>query len=94
MNRHRRVFVWAAAFVLCGGLAAAQDDLSSPKLRIEWTAFKKLYDAKNVVVIDVRDPISYESGHIPGARLIPYDQVAKHIAELKRVKQPIVVYCA
>ncbi|OFW09102.1 MAG: hypothetical protein A3H96_11920 [Acidobacteria bacterium RIFCSPLOWO2_02_FULL_67_36] len=94
MKRHNRAFACIAALVLFGGAAAAQDDLSSPKLRIEWTAFKKLYDAKSVVVVDVRDAISYESGHIPRARLIPYDQVEKRVAELKKIKQPIVLYCA
>ena len=96
MNRHYLSFLLIAAVVLSSAaiVAAQEDDVASPKLRIEWAAFKKLYDAKKVVVIDVRDPISYDSGHIPGARLIPWDHVEEHVAELRKIKQPIVVYCA
>ena len=34
------------------------------------------------VVIDVRTPEEYASGHIPGAVNIPFDQVARRIAEI------------
>jgi 3-mercaptopyruvate sulfurtransferase SseA len=78
--------------------AAAQgspdDQLASPKLRIDWTEFKKLYDAKSVIVVDVRDAPSFEAGHIPGARSIPLDRVEATAAELKKLGKPIVTYCA
>ena len=98
-----RTFAIAVALALVAPLALATrasaqatpgDDLASPKLRIEWTAFKPLYDARGVVVIDVREAVSYESGHIPGARSIPWDQVGGRVAELKRLGKPIVLYCA
>ena len=34
------------------------------------------------VVIDVRTPEEYAAGHIPGARNIPFDQVAERISEV------------
>jgi rhodanese-related sulfurtransferase len=74
--------------------AAQEDDLSSPKLRIAWAEFKKAYDEGKVVVIDVRGDASYQAGHIPGARPIAYDVVEKHAKELKKLKKPIVLYCA
>lgn len=78
--------------------AAAQgspdDQLASPKLRVEWAEFKKLYDAKGVIVVDVRDTPSFEAGHIPGARSIPLDKVEASAAELKKLGKPIVTYCA
>ena len=98
-----RTFAIAIAVALIAPLAFAtrasaqaspEDALASPKLRIEWTAFKPLYDARRVVVIDVREAVSYEAGHIPGARSIPWDQVGGHVAELKRLGQPIILYCA
>jgi 3-mercaptopyruvate sulfurtransferase SseA len=93
----------AIALALCvagliGSAVAAQtsqeDDLSSPKLRIAWDEFRKLHDAGKVVVIDVRGDVPYRAGHIPGARSIPYDQVDRHAPELKKLKKPIVLYCA
>lgn len=93
----------AIALALCaagliGGAIAAQtsqeDDLSSPRLRIAWAEFKKLHDGGKVTVIDVRGDVPYRAGHIPGARSIPYDQIDRHAAELKKLKTPIVLYCA
>jgi len=82
----------AAVFVTT---AAAQDEeLASPKLRVDWTAFKAKYDAKAIVVIDVRDTTSYEIGHIPGARSIPLPDIEREINHLKTITKPIVVYCA
>ena len=71
-----------------------EDALASPKLRIDWSEFKKLYDSKQVAVVDVRDPISFEAGHIPGALSVPLSQVEPRAAELKKLGKPIVLYCA
>jgi rhodanese-related sulfurtransferase len=92
----RRFLVLAAAALVlgCSGAVAQEDALSSPKLRIGWDEFKKLYDENKVVVLDVRGEGAYQTGHIPGARSIPLDDVEKRIAELKKVKKPIVTYCA
>ena len=91
----------AIAAVLLAGIAGiqvsegAQDAvLGSPKLRIEWAEFKKQYDQQHVVVVDVRDGAAYEAGHIPGARSIPLDDIPRRAAELKKLKTPIVLYCA
>jgi rhodanese-related sulfurtransferase len=92
----RRWFVLAAAALVigCSGSFAQEDDIYSPKLRIAWDDFKKLYDAQNVVVVDVRDEGSFQISHIPGARSIPLAEVEKRIPELKKLKKPIVTYCA
>ena len=74
--------------------AMQADDLASPKLRIPWAQFKQLYDDQKAVVIDVRDAESFAAGHIPGARLVPLDQVEARAAELKKLNRPILVYCA
>ena len=73
---------------------AQEEELASPKLRISWSDFKRLYDAHALVLIDVRSGESFEAGHIPGARSIPLPDVEKKITELRRLKKPIVLYCA
>jgi rhodanese-related sulfurtransferase len=89
------MLMMAAALVLgCSGAVAQEDDISSPKLRIGWDEFKKLYDENKVVVVDVRGEAAYQTGHIPGARSIPLGDVEKRIVELKKLKKPIVTYCA
>ena len=71
-----------------------EEDTSSARLRIDWKEFRKLYDSNTLDLVDVRGDVSFESGHIPGARSIPLDQIGKHIGELRRSRKPIVLYCA
>lgn len=44
-------------------------------------------------VVDVREPHEYVDGHVPGARLVPMDQVAAHAPRLSRTR-PVYVICA
>lgn len=94
MTRRFLLVATATLLVSCSGAAAQDDDIYSPKLRVAWEEFKKLYDDKNVVVIDVRDEGSFQNGHIPGSRSIPLDDVEKRIPELKKLKKSVVTYCA
>jgi predicted sulfurtransferase len=83
-----------AVAALLAAVPAQDDPLASPTLRIEWRDFKTLYDAKHMVVIDVRDAGSYGAGHVPGALTVPLDQIDTRVGELKKLKKPIVLYCA
>jgi len=49
--------------------------------------------ADGAVVIDVRDPDEYVSGHLPGARLIPLGQLSDRVAEVPH-GQRVYVVCA
>ena len=93
MQRTLRLIVCLAALAVAG-VASAQEDISSAKLRISWEDFKKQYDKNEVVVIDVRSAEAFELGHIPGSRSIPLDKVEQHVEELKAVTKPVVAYCA
>ncbi len=48
--------------------------------------------AGDVVVLDVRPPEEYESGHIAGARSVPLEELEAHLAELPPGKD-VVAYC-
>jgi phage shock protein E len=48
--------------------------------------------ASRVLLLDVRTPQEYAEGHIPGAELIPYDELAAKFKEADKGR-PIVVYC-
>jgi len=45
-----------------------------------------------VVVLDVRPPSEYTTGHLPYAQSMPMDELKKRLAELPRDK-PVVAYC-
>jgi metal-sulfur cluster biosynthetic enzyme/rhodanese-related sulfurtransferase len=47
-----------------------------------------------LVVLDVRTPAEFASGHIPNARLVPVDELEDRLAELPPKDAPILVHCA
>jgi len=80
-----------------GGQSA--DAIDAP--RISMQEFKKLVAAKNVVVVDTRNPDEFNAGHMAGALFLPlegrltwpeeYEPLVKQLIESKK---PVVAYCA
>lgn len=46
----------------------------------------------NELILDVRTPEEFKSGHVPGSRNIPFDEVEKHAADLKKYAR-IYIHC-
>ena len=66
MKRLNTIIVWAIVFFLQSQLLV-QLFAAEPE-RISLAALKRLLDAKEeVILIDVRNPLDYNLGHIPGA---------------------------
>jgi rhodanese-related sulfurtransferase len=86
----RRLALAFVLFAAAGTLAAAQEAAE----RIELAEFQKLHSENKVLVVDVRDEGSFESGHIPGAINIPLGTEDRRLLPLKTEKRPIVTYCA
>ena len=84
-----------AAILLTAGLsmpllaAQAQD---VPRISID--AVKPLMAKKQVLLIDVRDPMSFGEGHLPGAINVPFDFLPDHAEAWKKDKRQLVTYCA
>lgn len=57
--------------------------------------FKKRWDQNpNLCLIDVREPDEWQEAHIPGAKLIPKDELPKVATSiLKEQNQPIYLHC-
>jgi rhodanese-related sulfurtransferase len=54
----------------------------------------QLINRHNGVVVDVREPNEFSTGHIPNATNIPLGSIAGRLSELKKFKEkPIVVCC-
>ena len=56
---------------------------------------KEIMDTeKNYIILDTRTQEEYDEGHIPGAILIPYDEIGEKAEELLPDKtQLLLVYC-
>ncbi|MDD4818177.1 MAG: rhodanese-like domain-containing protein [Victivallaceae bacterium] len=51
-------------------------------------------DSENMVIIDVRTRDEYAAGHLPNARLMPYDRIGEMIGDAVADKNAeIVLYC-
>jgi len=85
----RRTLATAAllAFAACGGGATADAGEVSAEQVLASRA-----DAAPPLVLDVRTPEEYASGHVPGAINIPIDQLAARTGELDAQRE-VVVYC-
>jgi rhodanese-related sulfurtransferase len=55
----------------------------------------QLINRQDAVIVDVREPAEFKSGHIPNARNIPLGQVSDRLKELEKFKaRPILLTCA
>ena len=62
--------------------------------RITIDEVKKLMAANQVLLIDVRDPMAFADGHMPGAINVPFDHLPNHVDAWKKEKRLLVTYCA
>ena len=63
--------------------------MSAPEVDIEQAEAAR---AAGVPLIDVRQPEEYEAAHVPGARLIPLNDVVARLAEVP-TEGPVHVIC-
>ena len=56
---------------------------------------KNRMDTRNVVVLDVREQEEYDTGHIPGAVLLPVDTISADTAAavIPETNTAVLVYC-
>jgi thioredoxin 1 len=63
-----------------------------PELEVDLDTFAQAH-AAGAVVLDVRNPDEYESGHVPGAKLIPLGELASRQDDIP-AGDPVYVICA
>ena len=90
MNRLLRTLAIALLAVSSLAIAAETAPAIAPDKLVERMDKKDT----NLVLLDVRTPEEFASGHIPGAVNIPHDQLPNRLAELAGAKnKDVVVYC-
>ena len=73
-------------------VSLAQKPLDTPPGVVSGPAARALVKA-GAVLVDVRTRAEYDAGHGPGAKHVPYHELAARISEIGDPKTPVVVYC-
>jgi len=79
------------AFYLYAG--GKQEDANSSFL-ISIADLDKLVQSEDILILDIRDQASYNAGHIPGALLVPLQQVEAAADQLRDRASKLVTYCS
>jgi rhodanese-related sulfurtransferase len=96
LNCKKKIF--GALILSCLFTASAQASEQGPEAEktkaLAEKAKKTLEENPNAILLDVRTEAEFQEGHIPGALLLPSDEVKKRAAVVLPNKDvPIFVYC-
>ncbi len=88
----RRTLLLALTSALFAFAACAQEDATAPVQPRELAALLAREDAP--LLLDVRTPEEFAQGHVPGATLVPVQELEARLAELGAYKaRGVVTYC-
>ena len=89
------VFLLLAVMMLTACGQDKENGQGAAYLNITAEEAKQIMDSEEgYIILDVREQDEYDAGHIPGAILIPYTQIAEKAEEVLTDKnQLILVYC-
>ena len=89
------VFLFLAVMMLTACGQDKENDQGAVYVNITAEEAKRIMDTEEgYIILDVREQDEYDAGHIPGAILIPYTQIAEKANEMLPDKeQLILVYC-
>ena len=92
---NKRFLIALLTFTLPFGCVGCSDGGSASYEQIDGAKAKALMNNENgYIILDVREQYEYDEGHIPGAILIPYGEIADRAEkELPDKNQMILVYC-
>jgi len=89
------IFLLLAVMLLTACGQDKENDQGAVYVNITAEEAKQIMDTEEgYIILDVREQEEYDAGHIPGAILIPYTQIAEKAEEVLTDKdQLILVYC-
>ena len=95
LKRNKRFLLMLLTLALPLGCVGCSDGSSATYEQISGAEAKALMDSESgYIIIDARTQEEYDEGHIPGAILIPYGEIADRAEkELPDKNQLILVYC-
>ena len=95
LKRNKRFLLMLLTLALPFGCVGCSDGGSATYEQISGVEAKVLMDSESgYIILDVREQYEYDEGHIPGAILIPYGEIADRVEnELPDKDQLVLVYC-
>ena len=90
MKRLIPLLLFLLLLTCCGG-----DSVDSSYNQITQEAAKEMMDTQEVIILDVREQDEYDSGHIPGAVLLPVGSIDETTAAevIPEKDSTVLVYC-
>ena len=94
MKRILPLFLLLLLLPGCGGNASNASSESSYQ-QISQEEAKEMMDTQDVIILDVREQDEYDSGHIPGAVLLPVGTIDEETAAevIPEKESTVLVYC-
>ncbi len=90
--KNRRIVIAALTVLVMMASCAGEPEGYFGEIQ-DWRDLNTLLEAnENIVLIDVRTQAEYEAGHIPGAILVPHDEILASGLEIGS-DRPIILYC-
>lgn len=74
------------------GARASSKPAGAIAARVDGARARALVEA-GAILLDVRSPAEFSSGHIDGAKNIPVQELANRIKEVGAFDAPVVIYC-
>ena len=89
----KRMIPFLLALFLLAGCGGNTSDGSYEQITQEEA--KEMMDTQEVIILDVREQVEYDSGHIPGAVLLPVGTIDKDTAAevIPETDSTVLVYC-
>ena len=89
----KRIIPFLLSILLLTGCSGGTSDGSYEQITQE--AAKEMMDTQEVIVLDVREQSEYDSGHIPGAVLLPVGSIDEETAAavIPEKDFTVLVYC-
>ncbi len=89
----KRIIPFLLSILLLTGCSGGTSDGSYEQITQE--AAKEMMDTQEVIVLDVREQSEYDSGHIPGAVLLPVGSIDEETATavIPEKDSTVLVYC-
>lgn len=94
MKRILPLFLLLLLLTGCGGTASNASSEDGYQ-QISQEEAKEMMDTQDVIILDVREQDEYDSGHIPGAVLLPVGTIDEETAAevISQKDSTVLVYC-